>query len=386
MRYFLSPHCVLKWLEFPSVYNIGSDELYELDEPAFAFLRRCADKDGCSCAGCEAEFLQYALKEGILTEQGVWMERPPLRKSPEPSLRYLEFQITTRCNLRCKHCYIGSQEEAELPVEKIGRVLVDFEKMQGLRVLITGGEPLLHRNFTEINELLPRYAFRKILFTNGILLSRESVKSLAVDEIQVSIDGLERGHDALRGKGTFKRALKTVESIRGTGLCVSISTMIHSQNLDDFDGMEKLFRALGIKDWTVDVPCAEGNLRSNPLFRLQPDVAGRYLRYGFGEGLHGGGKGFACGLHLASVLADGRVAKCAFYRSSPAGSVDEGLAVCWSRISPVPLDKLECDCAMRDACRGGCRYRAELLGNPLGRDLYRCFAYRAGGDGPQAAV
>lgn len=376
MRYFLSPHCALKQLEHPSVYNMRSDELYELDGPAFAFLRRCADEGGCSSEGCDKEVLDYTLREGILTDQRVRAKRPPVRKSPEPSLRYLEFQITTRCNLRCRHCYIGRRDEdVELPLEKIKLVLAEFEKMQGLRLLVTGGEPFLHRDFAEINELLSGYAFRKILFTNGILLTGESVKCLNVDEIQVSIDGLESGHDALRGRGTFKGALKAVETARDAGFDVSVSTMIHSKNLEEFDGMEKLFRTLRIKDWSVDVPCAEGNLRDNPLWCLEPDVAGRYLGYGFGEGLHGGGKGFACGLHLASVLADGMVAKCAFYRSSPVGSVDEGLGACWSRIRPVRLDELECRCAVRDSCRGGCRYRAELLGDPLGRDLYRCFAY-----------
>jgi len=375
MRYFLAPNSALKWLEVPSVYTMSADELYELDGPAFGFLRRCADEEGCSDEGCDREFLEYALKEGILTDQRVRVKRPPLKKSPYPSLRYLEFQITKRCNLRCRHCYIGSPEDVELPMEKMKTVLDEFERMQGLRLLITGGEPLMHRDFAEINELLTGYAFRKILFSNGLLLTKGRLRSLAVNEIQVSIDGLEKGHEALRGRGTFKRDLEAIRIAREAGFDVSVSTMIHAQNLDEFDGMERLFRTLGIKDWSVDVPCAAGRLRDNPSFGLEPGVAGRFLGYGFGDGLHGGGKGFACGLHLASVLADGMVAKCAFYRFAPVGSVDEGLGVCWSRISPLPLDKLQCNCAVRDTCRGGCRYRAELLGNPLGRDYYRCVAY-----------
>ncbi len=375
MRYFLAPHCALKELEHPSVYDMRSDELYELDAAGFAFLQRCAEESGCSPEECDREFLEYLLNEGILTDRSVRARRPPIGKSPEPSLRYLEFQITTRCNLRCGHCYTGSHGDIELPLEKIKRALSEFEKMQGLRLLITGGEPLVHRDFAEINGLLPEYAFRKVLFTNGMLLTEDIASSLHVDEIQVSVDGLERGHEALRGKGTFARAMDAIDASQGAGFDVSVSTMVHSQNLNEFDRMEKLFRRMGIKDWSVDVPCAEGNLRNNPLFRLEPDVGGRYLGYGFGEGLHGGGEGFACGLHLACVLADGMIAKCAFYRSAPVGSTEEGLDVCWSRIRPVSLDQLECNCTVRDVCRGGCRYRAELLGNPLGRDLYRCFAY-----------
>jgi radical SAM protein with 4Fe4S-binding SPASM domain len=375
MRYFLAPTCVLKWLETPCIYNIRTDELYELDEDAFDFLRKSAEDEGSSGEGCDSDFLRYALSEGILTTVRPSVRRPLIKKSPESSLRYLELQITTRCNLRCRHCYIGPPEDRELSLEELKPILREFEEMQGLRLLITGGEPLLHSEFRDINDHLADYQFRKVLFTNGVLLTREVIKSLKVDEVQVSMDGLEAGHDSLRGKGTYRRVLDAVRMLRDAGFDVSVATMVHPENLDQFDEMETLFRGLEVKDWTVDVPCAEGNLKDNPSFFLKPEVAGRYLRYGFGEGLHGGGEGFACGLHLASVTADGKVAKCSFYRHSPLGAVREGLGVCWKRLNHVRLEELECDCEVRDSCRGGCRYRAELLGNPLGKDLYRCYAY-----------
>jgi len=375
MRYFLSDRCFLKWLESPSVYNIDRDELYELDEPAFEFLKGCADTDGCTDKGCDSKFLEYTIGEGILTTERSGVRRPLIKKSPEPSLRYLELQITKRCNLRCRHCYIGPPEDVELTHERIKRVLDEFEEMQGLRLLITGGEPLLHREFPEINGLLGHYALRKILFTNGTLITGDVLRSLNVDEIQISLDGLEGGHDAIRGKGTFKKTMKGIEMALVAGFDVSISTMVHSMNLDDFDGMERLFRDIGIKEWSVDVPCVVGNLGDNPLFQLRPETAGRYLRYGFGGGLHGGDEGFGCGLHLASVTPEGGVAKCTFYGDFPAGNIDEGLEVCWKRIKPIRLDGLKCDCPVRDVCRGGCRYRAGLTGDDRGRDLYRCFAY-----------
>lgn len=374
MKYYLSSICALKRLEIPAVYHIRSDELYELDEAAFGFLKKCATLEGCRADGY-TEFVRYAVHEGILVTDRIDVKRPLIKKSPEPSLRYLEVQVTLRCNLTCRHCYIGTPEDVELTPEEVVQILMEFEEMQGLRLLITGGEPLLHRKFHDINNLLPDFAFRKILFTNGILLSKRVLKSLNVDEIQISIDGLESRHDALRGKGSFKKAMSAVEMALDSGFDVSIATMVHSMNLDDFDRMERLFKDLGIKDWSVDVPCLEGNVLNNPSLLLSPEIGGNYLRYGFGEGLHAGEGGFACGLHLASVTAEGNVAKCAFYMSSPVGHIDEGLDTCWSRIAPVRLEELECNCSLKEVCRGGCRYRAGLLGNRLGKDLYRCFAY-----------
>ena len=375
MRYFLSHKCFLKLLEFPAVYDTGRDELFELDEGGFEFLKRCTGREGCESGQCDREFLEYVLHEGILTTERGAIERLPLRKAPEPSLRYLELQVTRRCNLRCGHCYLGRADDVDLGLERMARILREFEEMQGLRLLITGGEPILHTQFDGINDLLRERAFRRVLFTNGTLLTEEIAGSLHVEEIQVSVDGLERGHDALRGKGTFRKVMGAINIAKRAGLDVSVATMVHSENLDDFESMERLFVGLGVRDWTVDVPCVVGNLRENPFFRVSPETAGRYLRYGFGAGLHGGGEGFACGLHLASITAEGNVAKCSFYSGVPVGNVDEGLAVCWGRIKPLRIDELRCDCEVKDLCRGGCRYRAEILGNGKGKDIYRCRAF-----------
>lgn len=373
MKYFLSQDVVLKWLETLSVYHIAKDELYELDETSFAFLRECASGNGCSSD--DREFIDYCLEEGILTRTGTRVKPPPVIKSPEPSLRYLELQVTERCNLKCRHCYIHKDAPSELPLADIRTVLKEFEAMQGLRVMITGGEPLLHTGFSQINALLPEFAFRKILFTNGIAVNKHILGSLTVDEIQVSIDGLEDAHDALRGKGSFRKAMDAVSMALDAGFEVSVATMVHARNLADFDEMDAAFRKRGIKDWTVDVPCVYGRLKHNKDFQISPEQGGKYLRYGFGEGFHASTPGFACGVHLMSIMADGGIAKCTFYGDRPVGRVSDGLRECWQRITPVRLDELDCDCEHLESCRGGCRFRAALLGNPCGKDLYKCYSY-----------
>jgi len=404
--YFLSKEAVLKWLETPSVYHIKNDELYELDSESFEFLRSCSES---GCNSQDTEFIDYCLKEGILTKKRISIKHPPLIKSPHPSLRYLELQITNKCNLKCKHCYINpplpsfdspltkrarllsvgqghrgvkeglggfsNKNLSELSIKQIVNILKEFERMQGLRVLITGGEPLFHNKFEEINEILPQFFIRKVLFTNGVLLNKERIKRLNVDEIQISIDGLEDAHDSLRGKGSFKLAMRALKLSLDYGFHVSIATMVHPRNLNDFDEMERLFKNLGIKEWTVDVPCITGKLKENIEFQISPEEGGRYLRYGYGGGLHTAASGFACGLHLMAVMADGKVTKCTFYSDSPVGRIEEGLNVCWQRVKPIRLDELKCDCVYIESCRGGCRYRAGLFGDVLGKDLDRCALY-----------
>ena len=49
MTYFLARQAILKWLETPSVYDIKKDELYELDDESFEFLKLCASENGMQC-------------------------------------------------------------------------------------------------------------------------------------------------------------------------------------------------------------------------------------------------------------------------------------------------------------------------------------------------
>lgn len=373
MRYYLARDAALKHLETPSVYRIGTDELYELDEESFGFLSECCTANGCEAP--EDDFITYCMAEGLLTTGPVAVLRPPVLPAPSPSLRYLELQVTDRCNLRCRHCYIGNGGGIDLPLEAIRKVTMDFQEMQGLRLLITGGEPLLHPEFHKINALLPSLMMRKVLFTNGLLLTDEVIGKLHVDEVQVSIDGMEESHDGVRGPGSFSRALAALKRCTAAGMDVSVATMVTKRNLRDFPAMEETFRSLGVRDWTVDVPCQAGRMYDNSDLLVSPAEGGPLLGYGFGGGFHGGTSGFACGLHLAAVSARGGVARCTFYSDRPAGQVSDGLRSCWSKIRPVRLEELACACRLVEECRGGCRYRAESLEGAGGRDLYKCYLH-----------
>src|SRR4030043_471418 len=356
----MTVHCSLK------VYHIRNDELYELDQDSFDFLKTCSES---GCDSQNSKFIDYCIKEGLLTKKRIPAKQPPLMKS---------VRLATEGRHRgVKEDKKGFSEKNlnELSVKQIKIILKEFEQMQGLRVLITGGEPLLHSKFEEINEMLPRFLLSKVLFTNGFFLDEKRIKKLNVDEIQISIDGLEDAHDSLRGKGTYRLAMKAVKNALDRGFHVSIATMVHPANLKDFNKMERLFKGMGIREWAVDVPCITGRLEENMEFQMRPESGGRYLKYGYGSGLHNANPGFACGLHLMSILADGKVAKCTFYADNAVGRVEEGLKTCWERIKPIRLDELQCDCEYIESCRGGCRYRAGLFGNPLGKDPYRCALY-----------
>jgi AdoMet-dependent heme synthase len=371
----LSPHAVLKNLEERYLYDIEKDELYELNEDGFKFFLRICGGERPPVRQEDEEFIQFCLSENLITFSGTPFQRNiVLNLSPTPSLRYLELQITNRCNLQCRHCYIGEGAHQDLSRKQIQRVLEEFEEIQGLRLLLSGGEPLLHPHFWEVNEGLRDYAFRSVLLSNGTLVSKEVARKLHVHEVQISLDGMKEGHESLRGKGTFEKTIMAIDHLQEANIRVSVATMIHRRNLSEFDELASLLQSKNIEEWNVDVPCVEGRLKENQDLQVPPFEAGRFLGYGFGGGFHGSAKNSTCGAHLCAIMASGIICKCGLFSQEPAGSIEEGLRTCWNRIPRIALEDLACKCTVIEECRGGCRYRAKVQNNLFQPDLFQCYA------------
>lgn len=131
-------------------------------------------------------------------------------KEEETELESVSLELTTNCNLRCKHCCVsaGSMPVMNLEKEKCFAVVDWAEKNKIKDLTFTGGEPLMHPEFSEIL----RYAHTKYsgtigMITNLTLLTERLAEEIlcTVDNISISLDGYdEKSIDFIRGKGVFK--------------------------------------------------------------------------------------------------------------------------------------------------------------------------------------
>ena len=383
----LSQGHILRKLESPVVYDTIKDELYELDEEAFCFLKKCNGMNPFPDLiknDKSDETIHCMLDEGIIhMTEGIEIKKLKSPFSPIPSLRYLLVNITNKCNLACRHCYLQDAGKLEIDLDIFEKAVSQFETMGGLKLMISGGEPLIHSRFWDLMEILPSYELRVVILSNGTLIDRRTARKLSryVHEVQISIDGIH-SHDILRGKGSFDRSMKGISNVCGSGIPVSIATMVHTFNTGEFKEMEKLFSEKGAISWSVDVPCIVGALSKNQDFVLELKEAANFLKYGFGAGAHESTGDYTCGSHLCSIAPDGSVSKCGFFENEPAGDVND-LMSAWENICKSylwKLDQLDCrDCAVLQECKGGCRFRAKQYKGILAPDPLMCHANLPGG-------
>ncbi len=184
-----------------------------------------------------------------------------------------QWHVTDRCNLRCTHCY---QEEYsgsnELDIDGLKQIADEIIRTLSIwnkkgDIAITGGEPLVKREtFPLISylEAADEVASLDIL-TNGTLVDETVVERIRVLQkircVQISLDGASAGsNDAIRGKGTFEKALAGVRLLRRSGISVNIMFTLQRRNMGDIPSIIDLAVAEGISSLTIErfVPTGSG--------------------------------------------------------------------------------------------------------------------------------
>lgn len=132
----------------------------------------------------------------------------------KPTLRNLFLELTMRCNERCLHCgsSCGDVSSEELTVSQYSKFLAEIKGDFGVdnkMLCITGGEPLLRKDFFDIMAAANQLGFKWGMTSNATLIDESVAKQLkrvGMGTISVSIDGLEDTHDAFRRTpGGWKR-------------------------------------------------------------------------------------------------------------------------------------------------------------------------------------
>ena len=173
------------------------------------------------------------------------------------SIAIIQFQYNYTCNFRCQHCSIkgfqGKKDSRQFTIADVKELSRQADELGLARIAITGGEPLVFKDFDELVEALDPQKFYINCDTNGWFLDEKRakhLKSIGVDRIQLSIDSFDANeHDSFRGaKGSYERAMKSIDATLEAGLGIFIQTVVTKQRLytDEFIEFIEYFNKRGI--------------------------------------------------------------------------------------------------------------------------------------------
>jgi MoaA/NifB/PqqE/SkfB family radical SAM enzyme len=187
-----------------------------------------------------------------------------VQKSQRCSSR-CSIELTERCNFGCIHCYLGEQaplrrkRESELDTTEWRGILDQIAALGCLRLLITGGEPLLRPDFEEVFRHAKRLGMIITVFTNGSLVDDaiiELFRDLPPASVEITLYGAtaEVFEGITRVPGSFRRCMEAIERIRSlAGVELGVKAVMMRQNQHEFKRIAAMARALGTRKFRFDV-------------------------------------------------------------------------------------------------------------------------------------
>jgi len=208
---------------------------------------------------------------------------------------YIQWHIMERCNLRCIHCYQDNFSSPDMPDKKILEIAKIIDKTLSMwqqkgRISLTGGEPFLRAdlliNLLDFFESSNNVYWVAIL-TNGTLITEKYAEQLKrykkLREVQISLDGATaESNDAIRGKGTFNKIVKTIKMLKQYGFTISIMFTLHKRNKDQVPQIIELANNIGVDALKIEriTPPSKDTLNN---FWIEPTELKEIYEYIFQE-------------------------------------------------------------------------------------------------------
>jgi heme b synthase len=329
----------------------------------------------------------------------------------EFSPKWIAWEITRRCNLRCVHCRSSSEMEAkghpDFPTSEAFRVIDDIASYAKPVVVLSGGEPLIRKDVFEIAQYGTDKGLRMCLATNGTLVNDEicgKIKASGIKIVSLSLDGSEESvHDDFRSqKGAFTGTINAARLFKKYGIEFIVNSSFTRRNQEEIPKVYRLAKELGATAWYMFmiVPTGRGEEIMNELISkeeyeeildwhyqmekdedmmlVRPTCAPHYYRVVLqqskkeGEKFKkrtlkfstGGSKGCIAGQLICLIDVDGNVLPCSYFPKAAGNVRETSFKEIWEGselfkdLRDFKKYKGKCgSCEFVNVC-GGCRARA----------------------------
>ena len=260
MYYILNSSIALRsWVRSPYAFYVrGYRDAKRLTKQEYELLKNCDGKHDLP----ESQLLLELVRQGMAfpcskgeKELSDWQDKTYDNRY-FPAMNWM---ITGRCNYNCLHCF-NAADNSPLQSEwtlKEAETLLDQARDCGINgFTLTGGEPMLHKDFFKILEMIyDRDMYVYELNTNGHFITEESLERMkaigCVPLMKISFDGIG-WHDWLRNrKGAEEDALRAISLCIENGFQVKAQTNVHRKNLECMHETVCVLDEMGVKETRI---------------------------------------------------------------------------------------------------------------------------------------
>ncbi len=181
---------------------------------------------------CREKFAVNLVANGLVINS---KKRDDAEKAGTASPATVLISPTMRCNLKCKGCYaFNYNKKDDLDLEVLDRVIDEAKNAGTAFFTILGGEPFIKKELFDVFKKHNDTYFQ--VFTNGTLINDlVAEKLIKVGNVlpEISIEGFEKNTDARRGKGTFKKVMKAMDTLKKHKIPFGYSVCVTRKNVKE---------------------------------------------------------------------------------------------------------------------------------------------------------
>jgi MoaA/NifB/PqqE/SkfB family radical SAM enzyme/ubiquinone/menaquinone biosynthesis C-methylase UbiE len=205
------------------------------------------------CVSHELAQAEYRQLVRLLSKQTPSVYKGREHNLQNAHLKELWFHITDTCNLACRHCLFAASPKKQTTLDQeVLLSTIEEGALLGCRLFyFTGGEPFVYPDFPLIlaHVLQQDPTAHAVVLTNGMLLKKhlKALQQLDMERVhlQVSLDGLEKEHDRLRGLGSFSVLAENLAAVRKQNIGLTISVAVNQANADQLPDIARQAATMG---------------------------------------------------------------------------------------------------------------------------------------------
>ncbi len=163
----------------------------------------------------------------------------------------VQMELTTNCNLNCRHCFMVNDNGVELSSEEVMDIIDQLVDMGTFYLAFTGGEIFTRDDLFDIAKYASRKGFFLTFMTNGTLITPEKIeeiKKLKPIKFEISLYGATaKTHDYVtQVEGSFERSVAAITELVKLGIEVTVKTMLMNLNIHESGAIKALCEQLGV--------------------------------------------------------------------------------------------------------------------------------------------
>lgn len=258
-----------------TISNYETLNLYHLTDEETAFIQKIIgkEKETLVLTAEEQSDLEFLIETGILTYSNRYLDGTISHKYPCFQIDFAWIEVTTRCNLKCRHCYDESDLSCqnEMTLSEFKYAVEELKSLGVKGIQIIGGEPLVVGG--QIFEMLEysRALFDSVeIFTNGTLISGKNIDYFSKNKVKVALSVYSNNpqdHDKVTQViGSHQKTLNAISLLAENHVQYRVANVL-MKNIDVGENTNPLFTLSKRRD--IVRMCGRGNLSllSRPLLK-----------------------------------------------------------------------------------------------------------------------